>query len=435
MRLGFSFIFLFISIVASAGFSWAQDLTLDELFNLAKEHSPILATAKAQEERQDGMLTAARSGFLPNLSVGLESSRLGDSRLDNTINNQELSRDNWQADVLLQQKIDISGKISATTKKASNLKQAAKDRFRTVDNHLRFLIKEKFIMYIASRQKEAVFRKLLNLLEKEIRIEKERFQAGLSPKMHILRAKVAYSNANSRYISTKNSSNKFKIELFELVGVVNTLDVENTNLTGQLTEEIKTFNQSDLLKWADKNRVELKRIKKLIEASKNEISAQKSRYLPDVSLYAGYSFRKDRLTEDYFDKQSSWKAGVSVKWSIFDGFETKGLVKAARAENALRKSQYQEQSLSMEQEVIIAHQKLKEAQELVENSKSSFNKSNKVLLLMKNRFSIGKSNQSEVLQAHVSNLESQLNQLDAVYRLNMSYCLIERATGVYIDSV
>ncbi|MBM4147732.1 MAG: TolC family protein [Lentisphaerae bacterium] len=73
------FCLLSASVLAAAG---ADTLTWEECVSLAADNSPSLAAARARVDAADASVGAARSGYLPQLSVGASADHSGNSSAD-----------------------------------------------------------------------------------------------------------------------------------------------------------------------------------------------------------------------------------------------------------------------------------------------------------------------------------------------------------------
>src|SRR5205807_1921795 len=99
---------------------------------------------------------------------------------------------------------------------------------------------------------------------------------------------------------------------------------------GELDNPPFTIAEEQCLVSALEHRPELKAREDDLEAQKKQLVVDRSGILPHVNLFAGYDVvsEPDRtLPDEYYH---GYTAGVGVSWNIFDGFATRGKMRATR---------------------------------------------------------------------------------------------------------
>jgi len=401
--------------------------SLADIIDIAKENNPALMLAKAQIERQDGILSAARSNFYPDLELS------GDTTLG------RLSRDSFeesQSDrsirlaLVVDQKLYTGGRNEATYKKAKALKKAAQKRTLVATNHLLFRIKESYYRYLTTNLNIKIGQDHLFELEKELKQETSRINAGLSPRLYGIRLAQSIAKAKGQIRDLKLASETSKELVFELAGLP--LQGREAELKDALPGTYSGSGIEQLLTMAKENRPEYARFRELIGAASNETRTQRSKSRPDVSLFASYGFDQRYSDTDSSDYKPDWNVGISAKWKLFDSGETRGLVKAAKAEEKIRRLQFREFEQGLKKEITIAWQRQQEAIDQKKYSKGIAKQATSALSQVKQRRQIGKASQLEVLEAQTNLMEAKLLELDASHKLAIAKVLIEKAVAANI---
>ena len=403
--------------------------TLADVLDLAKKNSPELMLSAAQEERQEGKLKAARSNFYPNIVLDGETT-VGRYREGN-FEESDAER-NIRLALLVDQKIYTGGRNKATYKKAKALQEAARLRNKVVTNHLFFKIKESFYRYLTTSRKIEITEEHFLELEKELKKEKARFLAGSSPKVYSLRLEQALATTRSQLRSLDLEKGSQRQLVFKLAGIPAEANISELE---DALPQVKVENQlSDLVLAARESRPEYGRFEELITAAEHEIDAQRSKAKPDVSLFASYGLNHEYRDEGSNDYNPEWQVGISGKWVLFDSGETRGLVKAARAEKRVRELQRIEFENELTKEVSLAYQKQVEAREQHENSSGLARIAQSALVQIKARYQIGKASQLDILEAQTKLMEARLVELDSDHKAAIASALLEKAVAANLEN-
>ena len=114
---------------------------------------------------------------------------------------------------------------------------------------------------------------------------------------------------------------------------------------------------------------------------------------------------------------------------IFDGLETVGAVKSARATLSQAKIAYDDLVLQVELEIQQAYSNLQQDRELYESQSKNVETAYEALRLATARFGVGAGVQLDVLNAQVQLTQAQSTRLSALYSYNADLAEFDRATA------
>lgn len=148
-----------------------------------------------------------------------------------------------------------------------------------------------------------------------------------------------------------------------------TLPLFTSSLFGQ---EIKSYTLQEVLKIAQKNNIQVKKIALLTKRSKEVITETKELRLPDVNFHSSYSrisnlteFENLGLEKHSFTKTIPEMYDVTslIKMPIFEGNKINNLIKKAQQENELDEIYLKKTIHDIQMQVVIQFLKIYELQE------------------------------------------------------------------------
>ena len=125
---------------------------------------------------------------------------------------------------------------------------------------------------------------------------------------------------------------------------------------------------------------------------------------------------------------SSWTAGASLTWSVFQGFEQIGKAQQAEAEEQRAAIALEQQSVQNEVEIADALRQLRAARQRVDQTEAAVNQAEESLRIRSDRFAEGMARTTDVLQAEAQLANRRLAFLQALYDHTMALYRLELLT-------
>ncbi|MFQ6007627.1 MAG: TolC family protein [Candidatus Zixiibacteriota bacterium] len=298
----------------------ARELSLQDAFDLAVQHSHQLKKAKAEREAYESALRAAKAARLPTLSAETfafykdEVPSLGITITpDRTFSREIGTHENYQTDLRISVPLFTGGKISGSIKAAS----AQLDLYRALEDctleQLLYQTRIAYLMlYRAERLQEVAQasqdRTLIIL--KDIRAALE---AGTADSTDLLEVNLANNEAFLKLEQAQSARRSAEIKLRTLLNLPAT---ESINVVDKPPPPVGRAVYYTFI-----SKPELRATKAAISYNRALMTLARSTYLPTIYTYAGYSYGKPNI--DWFNKtwMDYFSIGAQLSWSLNVGMK------------------------------------------------------------------------------------------------------------------
>ena len=344
----------------------------------------------------------------------------------------------WRVTLEVRQVIYAGGQVRAALKIARFTEDTSYWGLRDVVDRVISRVRIQYFTVLLNRALITVQEESIRLLTNQLRDQQNRFDAGTVPRFNVLRAEVELANAQPELIRARNSYLISQLELARILGVeAGPGDKPPFNVVGDLRTHDRRIRLRDALELAKERRPFLKVQRQSILIETEQIKIALAGYKPRIDANAGYEWRNSRLSDDLSDVVSGWFFGVSGRWDIFDGLETYGRTKQAKARLESAKINYDDSVRQVELEVQQAFAQLQQARETIESQQKTVEQALEAVRLADERLSAGAGTQLDVLDARVALTRARTTELQARADFNIALAEFDRATAtdtVYDDT-
>ncbi len=310
---------------------------------------------------------------------------------------------------------------------------------------------------LASHQVE-VLGESVSRTERTVEEASRTVEQGVGSKFDRESAKVELVNLETELIEAENSAELALKNLNRLIGI----PVERpTRLVGELEmvdlPDVARMEIDEAYQAAMEMRPDLEQARGAVELGEIERDVQTSLYYPTVNLFADYAylgrvpddrvqtisdpmdpftFRQQEL--DFFD-DSYWNAnfavGVTLSWSIFDGFQRSA--QREQAKIAIREAEIQKQQLDegIRLEIEDAVRSLRTAERRIESQERNIEQAELNYDFAQRRLSEGVGTSLEERQASQQLDQSRLNYLNALHDYLVALSNFELAIGRSVTAI
>jgi outer membrane protein TolC len=241
---------------------------------------------------------------------------------------------------------------------------------------------------------------------------------------------VEVANTRPSLIRAKNDYLLTQIQLAKLIGLnPGPAAKPEFYCVGELTVSPRNIELKDAITLARARRPFLKVQRQTMLIDAEGITVEMAGYKPRLDGHAGVEMRNNRTSDNVSDVVSGWFFGFTGSWNIFDGFQTYGRVKQARARLEQAKINYDDSVRQVELEVQTAHANLQEARETIESQKKNVESALEALRLAQERFAAGAGTQLDVLDARTALTQARTTELQARSDYNRALAEFDRATA------
>jgi outer membrane protein TolC len=248
--------------------------------------------------------------------------------------------------------------------------------------------------------------------------------AGISPRLDVLRAQVDYQNEQQSLISAVNQLAKDKLALERTIGVPLEQAIRLTD-----TEPYKALDNLDpaaAFAQAVKNRKDLAAQGEQVKATESQKTAAFADQLPVAKFSGDYG----DIGETVNHSHATFTATGTISAPILQVAKTKGEEEVADSNYQQAKDKLADQIQQVNADIRDAMLDIQSAAKLVDAAKSNLDLANEELSEAQQRFHAGVSDNLPVSQAQSSVEQANDQYISALYQHNAAKLSLARALGV-----
>ncbi|MEI8234957.1 MAG: TolC family protein [Verrucomicrobiota bacterium] len=454
-------------------------LTLDAAIAIALRQNPLIRNAKAEIERAKGLVIEVRSQLLPQVNLSavyqqeardLVAGQAGTFGTANAISGAAatptptptpspspspgtlpsptpkptphptptpsvfVQDKTWQITVQATQLLYSGGRVTASLRMAKLSRDSAGLMLCDTINTIIADVRSQFYQVLATRALITVQEESVAYLDAQWKDQKKRYATGTVPWFNVLQAEVALANARPALIQARNNHHIAQLTLARTLGCEPCQPSlhEPFQAEGELAVPAPGLDLAGGLRAARERNpsLEVQRLAICIELQ--DILVQKSGYKPTLNANAGYTVENNRLSNSLGDAVHGWFFSVQGNWAIFDGLETYGKVKQAKARLEQAKANYDDSVQQVDLQVQQAWANLLDARETITGGRKTVEQATEALRLARERLAAGAGTQLDVLNAVVQLTQAQTTELQARATYNTALAEFDRVTAAAV---
>ncbi|MDR1718582.1 MAG: TolC family protein [Dysgonamonadaceae bacterium] len=427
---------LYFAALFCFGFSLSAQKILDlkKCLEIGMEQNYDIRLIRIEQQLSDNNFTAGNAGYLPtaDLNAGysgtsnsIEQNLIsGETVKYNNINNQTLN-----AGINLGWTLFDGFQIQAKYDKLKELKQMGELQTRlTIEDFIATLTAE-YYNYVRQNIRLSNLKYAVSLSKERLRIVEVHYNIGSMSRFDLQQARVDFNADSSNFIKQQETLYTSRISLNQLMAlddVAGALTVADSiiepNSLLQETElytKMMAYNADLLLSQKNKTLSEL------------DYKAVKGRNYPYLKLNGGYGYTQNRYETGSYDKQQTlgFNYGLSLGFTLFDGFNRKREQKNAKLQIQSRQLEYEQLELSLKANMLniwMAYQNNLELTSLeIENLQTA--RDNYEIAI--ERYKLGELAGIELREAQNSLLEAEERLLQARYNTKLCEISLMQISG------
>ena len=248
--------------------------------------------------------------------------------------------------------------------------------------------------------------------------------AGVSPRLDVLRAQVDYQNEQQTLISATNQLAKDKLALARAIGLP--LDQQYQLTDKEPYAALDNLDPQAAFADALKNRKDLASLNEQLEAYRNQKTGAWADQLPTAKVSADYG----DIGETAGHSHASYTATGKIEAPILQIAKTKGEEDVADSNLQSAKDKLADQVQQVNADIRDAILDIQSAEKLVDAAKSNLDLANEALNEAQQRFKAGVADNLPVSQAQTQSEQANEQYIAATYQHNAAKLSLARATGV-----
>jgi outer membrane protein len=222
-------------------------------------------------------------------------------------------------------------------------------------------------------------------------------------------------------ISAQNTYDKSIADLLSLVGldVSDTYQIEDPSIPSELTPgDIEALGAraqsfSEIRQRAVAARPDYLGAKENYSSAQSGVTAARSNYFPSISASAGYSLSNTEFAKLTESKGISW--GLSLNWTLFDGFQTNRSVQNALAQRRNAELSLLQTERNIDVDVKKALLDLEAARKQYDASLKSVQSATQDRRVAEERYNLGSGTLVDLLTANAGLVNAQVSKVNATY--------------------
>lgn len=407
-------IILFAVLSAGAAGVRAETVvTLEDCLKLSLSESGAARTAAIDEAIAGSRVIQARSIAMPHLGAETTYTRLDE--LQEIDIGDEVTRlgtlDNYSATMSVDQLLFAGGKVGAALRAAGLTRRYAQLVRSEVDASVEYETSALFNDIILAQESISVLEESVNLLEDLVHQTGLMKHNGKAAEIDVLTAQVRYENEKPQLIRARNNLAVLKERMKKLTGLEGDISFK-----GGLDYCAMDLKASELVQLAMKERSLIRSYEVMADLRKEDVSSARSDLFPALGAFFRYnganSYGFVAFGEDEWEWH--WSAGLSVKWNIWDGDLSRGVLREKRLEQSKAYVALDEMRKSVRLEVCSALLDIEHAAQTVKAASSNVLRAEKLMEIMKARLESGMATYLDFTDANVSLKTARLSYLSAV---------------------
>jgi len=414
-----------------------------ELFSLEKsveyglEHSPIIQGMGIRIDQSDMDIKAQRGRFLPSISAGYTYTQISNISSEGNTDDDYLDQKNDSANLRLTQVLFSGFEYKNRFERAKLDKEYQQARLEVQKLDLIYRIKSAFFELLKTRHDLVSTTQRIKRLTSDLDQARAFFDSRVSPYVDVLRAESDLEDSKQTLWKTETAITEYEAMLKRLMGLsqgrVTDLEVE---FKGEF-EDFDVFDRMDMdldscLDKALLNRPEISLFSLQSGMAEKDVSIVNAKYYPQVSFDVGvYDLDKRYTNEPRYDRENRyWSAGVSAKWSLFDGGSTMYEKQRYLLEIQRIDTERKQVELEIKEEVSVTFTSLMEAKKRLVSVEKELAASQENYARQKTRFKARIGTISELFDAQAVLTRSESSKSQALLDCQLLLARLQKALGM-----
>jgi outer membrane protein, multidrug efflux system len=422
----FIFVFL-ITIVPSLVRAQEEVLTLEQAIQLALRGNERALAADQNLAAADARLTKARAYFMPAINATGTYTRRP-FEVQRTIGNQQIIVQNLNA---------LSGVASFSmilfdSHSIPTLVQASSDRsaeqYATADAKrvLAFEVSNAYLMTLSVDQVLEASNRRFDFAKQNLEAAKARYSAGLVSSNDVTRAELESATAEMGVTQVRGQVETTYLQLGYLLNnpARRRLMVPEFLLSAV---EGKPLAAEALIAEAQARRPDVTSLRWRAKSQHALIVEPILKWLPSLSLTGRYTYTNEAgLT----GQNTNWNAGLTMSWSIFDGFTRNG-------EYSERRALAYQADLNLQSAMRLVELEVRDSLVILANEQAALKQATVAFEVAKRNaaettelYRQGLATALQVADANVSLFEAEVQLVSSRYGVGIAYLNLEAALGL-----
>lgn len=403
----------------------AKGLTLADLTAVAICNNPALSADYMSLKSKEAALGAAKSGYLPAVTVKGEGSLSGSK----TEHEDSVQKEPYSASAALSWLIyDFGGRSSNIGLNKAYL-NAAEHAYDAALQETVLKVHSAYLRVLGAKESLKSARASMKTYKKSFEESSRRYDLGMVSLVDKLQAKTAYEQSTLTVTTAENTLRQNEGNLAVLLNLPpdSVLDLKEIPANDSVIKLESGNDIKELMAYALEMRPEIKQSQSNIEAGKAGVTSARAGGLPSLSAVAKAQYDDNWKRSMPYERGSS--VGLELSWPIFSGFNTSYSVSKAKYEYEAAKESLEDTKMTVLNEVWSYYQNYNTAVKSYQISKQILATAEENERVASRYYEVGKSDILNLLTANAQLADAREGLVNAYYGLLISKADLYRAIG------
>jgi len=304
---------------------------------------------------------------------------------------------------------------------ASDAARAASRTAERTDAVVTFRVKKGYYGLLLAERRVEVIESALQTARANREQVQALYEEGMVDEADRLAAEVRVSELESRRTEVRARRDNATDQLRMLLGVDRPVEIEPTDSLRREQASVGTISLPDV----NRHRSDVQALRARADAAREKTRARWLAFVPRLNARATAGWYDDT---PFGTAGQSWTAGVSLTWSVFEGYQQIGAAQEAEARLRQAEIALERKRLENEVEIASARRDLQSASERIDQTRRAVEQAEESLRIRTNRHEEGLAPTTALLQAETTLAERRLAALRALYQHNVTVYRLELLT-------
>ncbi len=409
-----------------------HSLTLKDALGMAWKANPSLQVSRLEDLIAEQDVVRARSGFLPKVKSDVSQTvydqaykikvPTGGGGVSFPLTNNNF----WTSQLSAEQTI-FDFWATPSRYQAAILGQNATrlDTAQTRDN-IFLMVCQGYFRVLRGEKLIGVAQQEVVQFSDQLKDAKNLYQFGLSTYNDVLQAEVALADSQQRLITATNDVTNAKSALNKLIGLPIPTPLALTEEKALAAPPLKMDEAAEL---AVQQRSDLKAATRRIDQEKQNVTQAEAQHYPRLYVQAGHNWTQNF----YYVNGSQWFAIFGLKWSLFNGLDTRAQVQQARDKVEQLKIRHQDLGEQVRLDVQTAYLAVNETADRIRVTEKAVSQAEENTRLNKERYREQVGTATNVVDAVTLLTRTRVNYFNARYDHQLAKAQLLWAVGAIND--
>ncbi len=415
----------FLVLLAGTAMAEPPAYTLDDCLRFGLERAVPVINAERDRQIAEATMKKARAQGLPQIDLVGNFTRNDGTTMPFITG--AIKRNSYSGSVVASQTLYNGGKVFSAIRAAQAYRGLTAQAKAQQEAALIRTIHTAFNGILLAQANVAVQDASVKQLADFAKETRQKYDVGAASEFDWMTTQVRLANEKPKLVEARNVLAVAKERFRNLI----VLDPEDFILNGHLEYQPFAPNFTTLQSGAVSTRPDLLVQEKTIALRREDLKNSWSSYKPKVTADAIYSQENpDRYNSTQDQWQDHWEAGITAKWTLFDGGSRRGEVLTKGLELAKEEANREELLRTVSTDVKSAWLDMLAARETITGTAENVKLAEKALEIAKTRYDAGLATYLEFTDSNLSLNTARLNYFQSLEKHLNAVVNLKYAAGI-----